>query len=312
MAEQTRPVLKRGTDNTELARELQALLNSNGARLGVDGAFGGVTEKAIKAFQTSYGLPVDGVAAASTWALLDKERYVRQESLSSVVLPPEETVEVSGAGYAKGVCVAWNKYGNLLRVLANDLGIAPAAACAVMAVESSGEGFWDGRMVIRFENHIFNRWGKTNPEKFKAHFYMSAKQAWTGHTWRPDQGSWRKLHTKAAGQDEEWAVLEYARTLDDTAALNSISMGAPQIMGFNSAKIGFDTVQEMFECFSQEERFHVLGLFDFIRSDHRMVAALRAGNYAAFAAIYNGGGQKDYYGEKIGENVERAKSLGIL
>jgi hypothetical protein len=306
MPKQERPTLSRGTDNKEAAKALQSLLNENGEKLGVDGDYGGGTEKAVKGFQTSYGLTVDGVAGAAVWALLDKERYVHQERLRSVPMPP--SLSVSGT---KAVAKAWNSYGNLLGVLSSDLGIDPAVACAVLAVESAGEGFWEGKMVIRFENHIFYRWGKIYRAVFDAHFKMNASEKWKDHFWRPDDGEWRALHTKTSGQSEEYAVLEFARTLDDTAALNSISMGAPQIMGFNSPKIGFANVQEMFEVFSEGERSHVLGLFDFIRSDHRMVGSLRKGDWTSFAGIYNGSGQKDYYGGKIGENVTLGKSLGI-
>jgi len=302
-----RPTLSRGTSDKAAAKELQALLNKNGERLTVDGDFGGGTETAVKGFQLSYGLGQTGVADAAVWAILDRPPYFRQPAFKSVKLVPD--LQVSGS---KSVATAWNKYGGLLAALSEDLGFSPSSAAAVLAVESAGEGFWDGKMVIRFENHIFYRWGKDHADVYKAHFRFNNSSSWKDHSWRPDtRALWRPLHTKEAGQAEEWAALEYARTLDDTAALNSISMGAPQIMGFNSAKIGFSSVQEMFEAFNAGDRAHICGLFDFIRSDHLMVRALRTEDWTGFAGIYNGGGQKDYYGGKIGENVQKAKGLGI-
>ena len=146
----------------------------------------------------------------------------------------------------------------------------------------------------------------------KTHFKWDSSKSWLGHYWRADEnGAWIEQHTKAAGQDGEWAVLDFARTLDDTAALQSISMGSPQIMGFNSEKIGYSSVQEMFKAFSDSDRAHVFGLFDFILSDGRMPVALRKSDWRGFAYVYNGSGQADDYGEHIRKGVEAAKALGI-
>ena len=302
----TRPVLSKGSLGENVI-ELQKLLNKNGESLTADGDYGSGTERVVKGFQESYGLTTSGVVNAETWAILDRPVFGKDPAYEGVPMPPSTTVTGKSA-----VAKAWNANGNLLAMLAGTLGINSSAACAVLAVESAGEGFWAGKMVIRFENHIFHKyWGKAHQDTFDEHFSMDASERWKDHKWRADPSDpWRELHVKD-GQTEEWAVLAFARTLNDTAALNSISMGSPQIMGFNSAKVGFDTVQEMFAAFVHDERAHVLGLFDFIRSDHRMVRYLRTGDYTGFAGIYNGGGQKDYYGGKIAEKTAEATKLGI-
>ena len=51
--------------------ELQTLLNSHGARLTVDGNFGPLTLAAVKSFQSSHGLAVDGIVGPHTKAALD-------------------------------------------------------------------------------------------------------------------------------------------------------------------------------------------------------------------------------------------------
>jgi peptidoglycan hydrolase-like protein with peptidoglycan-binding domain len=48
----------------------QHLLNARGAALTVDGAFGPLTEAAVRAFQTGAGLPVTGVLDPRTWPAL--------------------------------------------------------------------------------------------------------------------------------------------------------------------------------------------------------------------------------------------------
>jgi len=301
-----RPELAKGAKGDDVT-ELQELLNRNGESLTTDGDFGPGTDKAVRALQESYGIESDGVVGASTWEVLDRPWFGQDVSYHGVPLPP--TTEVSGS---TPVAKAWNTYGNLLAMLGGTLGISSSAACAVLAVESAGEGFWNGRMVIRFETHIFNRyWGRSNQAAFWSHFSQNPDKGWLEQKWRPDTGAWRELHTKAAGQDEEWAVLEFARGLNEMAALRSISMGAPQIMGFNYRKIGFESPRAMFDAFSVDERAHVLGLFDFIRSDHRMVWGLRTGDWEAFARIYNGPGQAETYGTMIGNNATAAKELGI-
>lgn len=302
-----RPVLSRGSTDKASVLLLQQALNANGERLTPDGDFGGRTEAAVRAFQLSYGLSATGVADDAVWRVLDRLSFGADPACKVMEMRPSSPVTGTS-----GVAKAWNSYGQLLGVLAGVLGFAPSAACAVLAVESAGAGFWNGRMVIRFENHVFrSRWGRgANAATFDQHFRVDAKEAWKGHAWRPDTGAWRELHTQAAGQDEEYAVLAFARSLAEEPALQSISMGAPQIMGFNFQKVGFTSAKAMFEAFA-EERAQVLGLFDFIRSDHKMVRALRASDWTAFALIYNGSGQAEYYGGKIRENVAAAKALGI-
>jgi peptidoglycan hydrolase-like protein with peptidoglycan-binding domain len=50
--------------------DLQTALNRHGAKLVVDGIFGRLTEAAVKAFQKSRGLVVDGIVGPLTWSKL--------------------------------------------------------------------------------------------------------------------------------------------------------------------------------------------------------------------------------------------------
>lgn len=196
----------------------------------------------------------------------------------------------------------WNRMGGLLKALAAHLEIDPATAVAVLTVESGGRAFdANGRMIIRFENHVFyDRWGKDNAGVFEQHFQFNATQRWQDHMWRPaTHEAWRKGHTS---QDEEWRVFEFARGLNDTAAKLSISMGGAQIMGFNHPTLGYDTVQQMFDAFSASERDQIVGFFTFIRgrtTESQRIAALQALDFVAFARLYNGPGQAVQYGAAI-------------
>ncbi len=199
----------------------------------------------------------------------------------------------------------YNRYGGLLEALSQALGIEPAVAVATLAVESGGQAFAaDGRMIIRFENHVFyNQWGKHNQEKFAQHFTYNNTQSWTGHKWRPSPDQpWQppNLPDFHGNQSREWEVFNFAATLDDSAAKMSISMGAPQIMGFNFGLIGFASVQDMFTAFTQGERNQMIGFFDFVRYvSPNAVKALQTRDFRTFAAYYNGSGQAVMYGNLI-------------
>ncbi|MDW8328054.1 MAG: N-acetylmuramidase domain-containing protein [Anaerolineales bacterium] len=204
----------------------------------------------------------------------------------------------------------WNQYGNLLEALSAQLQIEPAVAVAVFAVESGGQTFSPvtNKMLIRFENHVFyNLWGRHNQAVFERHFTFNPNQRWLGHKWRPTPNEdWRPPDRPDFHGDQvrEWEVLDFARTLDDEAAKKSISMGAPQIMGFNHAVIGYATVHELFDAFNhpdraQAERAQVVGFFDFVNANPQRIAALQAQDFVAFARSYNGIGQEQLYGTNI-------------
>jgi peptidoglycan hydrolase-like protein with peptidoglycan-binding domain len=63
------PTIKRGAAGSTV-RALQYLLNYRGVSLTVDGSFGANTETAVRSFQSSHGLTVDGVVGPQTWSAL--------------------------------------------------------------------------------------------------------------------------------------------------------------------------------------------------------------------------------------------------
>lgn len=190
--------------------------------------------------------------------------------------------------------------------LATRYGIEPAVIEAVFKIETGGSGFGaDGRVKIRFENHIFwDKWGVFNVERYNHHFLFDISTRWTGHKWRPDGGAWRDCHIS---QDVEYQVLNFARELDDTAPLMSISMGLGQIMGFNHRAAGYDTVQEMFEAM-QTEAGQREAFLNFVVSNKKRLEALRKKDWRAFALYYNGAGNVDVYSKLLSEAYQRVVS----
>jgi peptidoglycan hydrolase-like protein with peptidoglycan-binding domain len=63
------PVIRQGARG-ERVRVIQSLLNQRGLRVAVDGAFGIATTNAVKTFQRSHHLTIDGHVGPNTWTRL--------------------------------------------------------------------------------------------------------------------------------------------------------------------------------------------------------------------------------------------------
>ena len=232
-----------------------------------------------------------------------------EEHHPETALQPTSLIVETGSSQTRKVARTWNRFGGLLEVLGDEHLIDVASTVAVLCVESSGKGFEhsnQNRMIIRFENHKFWKyWGKENPEQYKRHFQYQSGKVWKGHLWRRSpQDDWTTFHGK---QSREWEVFNFARSIDTDAAMLSISMGAPQIMGFHHERIGYPSVADMFDHFSQDIGAQIRGLFDFF--DTRMITALRDLDFVTFAARYNGSGQKEKYGKWISEHYQAFKAI---
>ncbi len=225
---------------------------------------------------------------------------------------PQHRLESSQGLQSQAVARAWNLYGGLIEELAHRIDIDPAAAVAVLVVESAGKAYGpDGRAIIRFENHIFRRYlGDGQRATFNQHFQVGGNQPWLGHQYRRSASDpWRAFH---GSQALEWDALDVARRIDERAACSSISVGLPQVMGFNHEAVGFSHPGHMLAFMAADVRYQLLALFDFIRGGQatsRAVSALRAGDYNTFASIYNGPGPAQYYGELIASHVMAFHSL---
>jgi murein DD-endopeptidase MepM/ murein hydrolase activator NlpD len=232
--------------------------------------------------------------------LADQVDLLNAPLIPKKLIPTEKLTPKTRQAVAANV---WNTYGGLLEMLADRLQIPVAAIVGVIGAESSGKAFGaDGKMIIRFEVHQFKRfWGEANLAIFDRHFYA---EGWKNHKYRTAESeAWGAVHTS---QVREWEVLTFARSLDDTAALKSISMGAPQIMGFNFKAIGYESVQEMFEAFARSAHAQILGMFDFVRggsSVSQAIRALQSGDFLTFASIYNGPGNAQTYEAIIADYV---------
>ena len=224
-------------------------------------------------------------------------------------LTPSIMLTVTGTSEQRNAAATWNRWGALLTDLSAKKQLDVGCALAVLCVESAGKGFEQNnsdRMIIRFENHKFWKfWGKHNPQQYRQHFRYSDGKVWRGHQWRKEpSGQWQSFHGR---QSNEWQVFEFARQLDTDAAILSISMGAPQIMGFHFERIGYQSKVEMFDAFAASIQAQINGLFDFFSP--RMLQYLKDLEFESFAGMYNGSGQKKVYGEKIQKHYAAFKKM---
>jgi hypothetical protein len=148
--------------------------------------------------------------------------------------------------------------------LAKARNIPAAVALAIFRIESGGKAFGkDGRMIIRYEPHIFAKYSPTRVEATRG------------------------------GQAAEWDNFARASAVDPHAAKLSISMGAAQVMGFNFKMVGFPTVEAMFDALSKSEDAQIVSFFDFVKN-RGIEEAARKGDWTTFARAYNGAGQQGY------------------
>ncbi|MFV0606637.1 MAG: N-acetylmuramidase family protein [Niabella sp.] len=161
------------------------------------------------------------------------------------------------------------------------LNCSVAAIQAVAEVESSGAGFLDtGEPKILFERHIFS--SRTNRLYDNTNPGVSNRIA-------GGYGKYNAQHKR----------LQEAVVLDRNAALMSASWGKFQIMGFNYALAGFNSLQEFVNAMFRSERDHLIAFIHYIKNVF-LDDELREMRWADFARKYNGPAyQKNKYDTKL-------------
>lgn len=177
-----------------------------------------------------------------------------------------------------------------IEAAAVSLAVPTPAVMAVSEVESRGQGFFsNGRPAILFERHIFRR-------RLIAHGIDPnpiIKEA-------PDL-----CNTKSGGYKggvAEYDRLERAMKYHPTAALESCSWGAYQIMGYHWEALGYDSVHDFVDRMNQREAEHLEAFVRFIKADSVLHTALKALDWTGFARRYNGRNYaKNAYDKKMAE-----------
>lgn len=221
----------------------------------------------------------------------------------------------------------YNRIGGYIERQSADAGIDASTVLAVWYVESAGRSFTPNQAIIRFENHIlFNLWGKNNPDTYDSYFRHGGRPpatsdacrgpdnafaSWLCHAYRRDVAApFVSCHT---GQAEEYDILQFARSLaGDEVALQCISMGGCQVMGFNYDKLGFASAREMFDAFQATESAQVRGFFAFCEhcgTSGQAMASLKNRDWATFATLYNGSGNVAKYASLLANAEAEARRI---
>lgn len=185
--------------------------------------------------------------------------------------------------------------------LASQLGIEVRVARAVFKVESGGRGSVNGRLIVRFEPHIFLRESATvklgrAPRKGESTMHgtvvllpgMKVATSAEGFSRFSD-----KKRSFVQQQDEEYkAIATASGAVTEECALRSTSFGAPQIMGFNCKPAGYLTARAMRDAFAEAgatgDEEQKVAFLRFIWADKRLLKATVAKDFKTFASIYNG------------------------
>lgn len=328
-------------ETTELALAQRALEDLAQQLLFEKGRWDLATIQAITEFRLRYDLgPGAMLDAATRTALADAvERRAAPSAavvsarpasgflkddpqLQTLALAPARAivVERNWPASRRALAETYNRLGGLMGALATRLAIELAAVLAVWRVESGGRIHTPRNAIIRFENHLFFRlWGRNNLPLYDRHFRHGGHagqpgQAWENHQYRENaEQPFMLVHS--GRQDDEYRALRLAmRLAGENVALQCISIGGPQILISNHRNLGYATPRAMYEAFQSDERWHVLGFFDFCRTRPAprpgdLIAYLRGQQWDLFARYYNGPGQVVVYGGKIGSAYEEARGL---
>lgn len=168
--------------------------------------------------------------------------------------------------------------------------VDPEALAAFVEVESGGRGFNDdGKLVIQFEPR---------------HFYNRTKIM---------------ISNGVAGQITEWKAFNEAFKINPIAAMESTSIGLGQVMGFHWKRLGYASVGAMWDDAKRGEDRQIFQMAEFIRTDARLVSALRKKQWHYVATYYNGAGYRELarktgrepYNESMRKAYERNKGNEI-
>jgi hypothetical protein len=173
---------------------------------------------------------------------------------------------------------------------ASKLACEAAAIEAVVKTEVGIRGPFDsnGRPTILFERHVFDR--LTNGKFRISNPTLS----------NPVAGGYGHF-------SEQYTKLDAAMKLDASAALQSASWGAFQIMGENYEEAGFASVENFVAAMKQSVNKQMDAFVCFIENDPPLNKALQLKDWVTFARKYNGAGYtKNQYDIKMKHNYEES------
>ena len=153
----------------------------------------------------------------------------------------------------------------LVRLVACQNKLEPAALASFIEVESGGKGFDDktGKILIQFEPSWFKKLAPYTPS-----------------------GNWSV--NKVDVQSKEWIAFNDAYGKNHLKAMESTSIGLGQIMGFHYKRLGYASVGAMWDDAKKGLEQQIRQIAKFIMTDSKLLNALKIGDFHTVASIYNG------------------------
>jgi hypothetical protein len=178
---------------------------------------------------------------------------------------------------------------DILNTEAPKYGLDPRVLRAVMQAESGQQPFGpDGKIIIRFEPHVFARATAVKALGLKRLPTDEEANQYGAKVLNPGMTTMWEGRTRVGGQAAEWETLARARAIDEHAAISSTSFGLGQVMGFNYKLAEYPSPTAMFEDFQTSGVAQALGMLRMIKNVPKQLKALKALDFPAFVASYNG------------------------
>jgi len=180
----------------------------------------------------------------------------------------------------------------VFKEVAEDLEIELDLLKAFVKVESGSQNDLNGRVIIRWEPHIFKRYSKV---QINVH------------------GSRGRINDECQGNEYEafrrGCSVEKGKWKEQ--AYMSASWGMGQIMGFHYKRLKFISPQALAEWIGASDDNGIRSIGQFIATNSKLLKACRTKDYHRIAVYYNGGYYEKYapegqqYDDKIKREYER-------
>ena len=153
---------------------------------------------------------------------------------------------------------------------AQRIGVEPEALAAFIDVESGGKGFDEstGKILIQFEPKWFRDFEPYAPT-----------------------GKWSVNGVER--QKKEWEAFNDAWKKSTQSAMQATSIGIGQVLGLHWKRLGYSSVDEMWDDAKRGEDRQIFQMAEFIRTDPILLSALNRKDWHTVAVRYNGARYKE-------------------
>lgn len=156
-----------------------------------------------------------------------------------------------------------------IKKVAASFGLDWRNVAAFLEVETGGHGFNEatGKIIIQFE-----------PAWFKKQTQFAPNGLWS--------------ENKVDVQSKEWEAFNNAFSINPKAAMMSTSIGLGQVMGFHYRRLGYATVDAMWDDAKSGIERQIWQVCKFICADAKLQNCLKCADWNGVATLYNGAGYK--------------------